>query len=67
MTSLEVKLASMVVHLVEAQSQGGHAFDIEAAKSLMLNADVAEILAPSALIPHTRSGRSVAALLGVVE
>lgn len=63
MTTLEVKLASLVVHLIEERGPQGHSFDLIAARSLMEDPDVAAILTPGPLIPTTRSGRSVAQLL----
>jgi hypothetical protein len=63
MTGTEVRLASMIVHLVEAQSADGHAFDRIAARNLLQCPDVREILTPSGLIPATRSGKSVLELL----
>ncbi len=63
MTALEVKLASLVVHLVEHNCVDGHPVDIVAAKSLMMDPEVAAILTPGPLIPRTRSGRSVLVML----
>lgn len=58
MTPLEIKLCSVVVHLIERASVGGHAFDDHAIDGLLQSPDVAEALAPSVMLPVTRSGKS---------
>ncbi len=58
MTTTEIKLASLVVHLIERSTISGHTFDDHAISSALLDADVAKALNPSALIPATRSGKS---------
>lgn len=62
MSALEMKLASLVVHLIERDSIGGHAFDDSAIDSLLMTPDVAKALMPSAMLPVTRSGKSAAEL-----
>jgi hypothetical protein len=62
MTGLEVQLASLVVHLIERTSVGGHTFDNAAIDGLLMQPDVAKILEPSALLPVTRSGKSAVEL-----
>ena len=62
--TLKIQLTSLVVHLaeyIETQNQT----DLEAAKGLMKTPEVAKALEPSALLPVTRSGKSVAEILGV--
>jgi hypothetical protein len=65
-TPLEIKLASIIVHLAELHSKGGHSFDLDAAQSVITSSpEVAEFLKPGPLLPVTRSGQSVAQLLGI--
>lgn len=59
MTSLEIKLASLIAHLVEAHSGQGEPVDLTAARDLLDDPEVSEILTPGPLIPASRSGKSV--------
>lgn len=63
MTSLELQLASMVVHLAE-YVETHHPTDLSAAKGLLTLPEVAAVLEPSPLLPLTRSGNSVAQIIG---
>lgn len=63
MDATTIQLASLVVHLAEFIETGESA-DINAAKGLVSNPDVAEILKPGALLPVIRSGKSVVEILG---
>lgn len=53
-----VKLAALAVHVQEALGAGGHFLDIEAAKGLAADPEVAEWLGSldPALLPVKRSG-----------
>ena len=62
-TSLEIQLASLVVHLAE-YVETGETTDLDAAKGLLGSPEVAEALEPSARLPVTRSGKSVTEILG---
>ena len=56
-TSLEVKLASLVVHGQEFTSPSGHSFDLEAMKTILADPEVNEWLAtiPEVLLPVKRT------------
>lgn len=63
MTVLEIKLASLVVHLAELHSPDGCPHDMLAITSLLKDSAVRQMLKPGPLIPLTRSGKSAAELI----
>ena len=67
MTTLEIKLASVVVHLFEFCDCGADEADWEAAKSILQDGVVYTALndmQAGALLPQTRSGKGIPEMLG---
>ena len=63
MDATKIQLLNMIVHLVE-YIETGERVDLDAAKNSLSNPDVAAELEPNVLLPVTRSGKSVAEILG---